>query len=255
MTLPIAPTVETPLPVEEIGRLAQRHRRAGGLLMSIVNSVGTRVEGRLSALPEPIRRRLDETIGGALLQSYHLAGRTLGTRDRLGEPGHRAAAALAGAAGGAAGLPSALAELPLTVTLTFRAIQSVAASHGFDPRDPAIRQQSLRTFTAGSPFGGDEGVETAFLGTRLALSGPALERLISALAPRLTTMLAQKLGSQSVPVIGAVAGAGVNWAFLSYYQDMAQVRFGLIRLADTHPPQALYAAFAAAAGLPARAQD
>lgn len=34
-----------------------------------------------------------------------------------------------------------------------------------------------------------------------------------------------------MPVLGAVAGAATNYAYLSYYQDMAHVQFGLRRLA------------------------
>ena len=40
-----------------------------------------------------------------------------------------------------------------------------------------------------------------------------------------------ELAAQTVPILGAVAGAGVNWAFTSYYQEMAHIYFGLKRLA------------------------
>jgi len=33
-----------------------------------------------------------------------------------------------------------------------------------------------------------------------------------------------------VPVLGAAAGAATNYAYTSYYQDMAHVHFGLRRL-------------------------
>jgi len=39
------------------------------------------------------------------------------------------------------------------------------------------------------------------------------------------------LATQTVPVIGAVAGAATNYAFTSYYQEMARVYFGLRALA------------------------
>ena len=44
-------------------------------------------------------------------------------------------------------------------------------------------------------------------------------------------VLGQKLAAQSVPVLGAVAGAATNYAYTSYYQEMAHVHFRLRRLA------------------------
>jgi len=44
-------------------------------------------------------------------------------------------------------------------------------------------------------------------------------------------VLGQKLAAQSVPVLGAAAGAATNYAYTSYYQQMAHVHFGLRRLA------------------------
>jgi hypothetical protein len=44
-------------------------------------------------------------------------------------------------------------------------------------------------------------------------------------------VLGQKLAAQTVPVLGAVAGAATNYAYTSYYQEMAHVHFGLRKLA------------------------
>ncbi len=58
-----------------------------------------------------------------------------------------------------------------------------------------------------------------------------MNSLIAKVAPRLSAVLGQKLAAQTAPVLGAVAGAAVNYAFTSYYQDIARVHFGLKRLA------------------------
>ena len=50
-------------------------------------------------------------------------------------------------------------------------------------------------------------------------------------APRLATALGQKLAAQAVPLLGAVAGASINYTFVRYYQQIAHVHFGLRRLA------------------------
>ena len=51
--------------------------------------------------------------------------------------------------------------------------------------------------------------------------------IIARVAPRFAAVLSQKLASQAVPVIGAMAGAGTNYAFVDYYTEMAHVHFGL----------------------------
>ncbi|MEP1520561.1 MAG: EcsC family protein, partial [Ascidiaceihabitans sp.] len=48
---------------------------------------------------------------------------------------------------------------------------------------------------------------------------------------RLAVVLGQKLAAQAVPVLGAVAGAATNYAYTSYYTDIAHVHFGLRKLA------------------------
>ena len=76
----------------------------------------------------------------------------------------------------------------------------------------------------------------------MTLTGPAMQRLIAAVAPRLATVLGQKLAAQSVPVLGAVAGATTNMIYTRYYQEVAHVHFGLRRLAinaDIPPEQVL----------------
>ena len=70
----------------------------------------------------------------------------------------------------------------------------------------------------------------AFLSARVTLTGGAIHGLIARIAPRLATVLGQKLAAQAVPVIGALAGAATNYAFTSYYQEMARVYFGPARL-------------------------
>jgi hypothetical protein len=59
-------------------------------------------------------------------------------------------------------------------------------------------------------------------------------------------VLGQKLAAQAVPVIGAVSGAALNAAFLSYYREIARIRFALLRLAAVHGAEPVMAAFRAA---------
>mgnify|MGYP003707253597 CR=1 FL=1 len=77
----------------------------------------------------------------------------------------------------------------------------------------------------------------------MTLTGATVHGVIARVAPRLATVLGQKLAAQTVPVLGAVAGAATNYAYTSYYQQMAHVHFGLRRLAidEGLPREALLA--------------
>jgi len=228
---PLSPEVEA-----AIAALAERQYRASGLVMKAITFVGGRVEGGLKALPKGVRGQLDKAARAALEKSYDLAGRSRGGwGSRIVGPGaHKAIASVSGALGGLGGLPTALAELPVTTTVIFRAVQDVAAAHGEDPASVETRLECLRVFGAGGPGAEDDGIDTTFIGARLSLTGPAVNAMLARVAPRFAAMLGQKLATQAVPVLGAAAGAGTNLAFTAYYVEMAEVHFGLRRLIRAH---------------------
>lgn len=238
-----APRLADPAP--EIAALARRWRRANGPMMALVTRMGGALETQLSVLPEALRHRIETVTAKALETAYGLAaqgGRLPETRGR----GTMAAAMATGAAGGVGGLATAVAELPFTITVLLHAIRREAAKAGYDPDDPWIRAEALRTFGSGSPIAADDGIDTSFFTARLTLTGPAIQGLIARVAPRLAAALGQKLAAQSVPVLGALSGAALNAAFLSYYREAAAIRFALLRLAETHGAAPVIEAFAQA---------
>lgn len=215
----------------ELERLARRHREADGLGMKVLSLVGTQAENLLERLPMPVRQGLDSTTRKALELAFRAARRS---RDNVADRSdwlNTVVTTAMGAAGGMGGLPTALAEIPVTTTVLLRAIQGIAADCGFDPDDEVVRIQCLQVFTAAGPLSRDDGTDVAFLTTRIALNGAAVHGMIARIAPRLATVMGQKLATQTVPVIGAVAGAATNYAFTSYYQEMARVYFGLRAIA------------------------
>jgi len=225
----------------DIADLAMRQRKANGLLMSAINFVGSQVEDGLKLLPASVRDQIDDLARAALHQSFDLAsksrtgrGRSIGS-DRV----HKILGTLSGALGGFGGLPTALAELPVTTTVIFRAVHHVAVEYGEAPDAEATKMECLAVFGAGGPGMDDDGVDTAFIGARLSISGAAVNGLISKVAPRFAAVLSQKLATQAVPILGAAAGAGTNYAFVDYYVSMAHVHFGLRRLARTYGEQAV----------------
>jgi hypothetical protein len=217
---------------EELDRLAAVMRGADGVGMQVLGLIGSQAESLMEMLPGPVRAGLEGATARALEQSFDIAARS---RGRLGDGSdwlNRAITLGTGAAGGFGGIGTALAELPVTTTVILRAIQGIADEHGFDPARPEIRAACLRTFAAAGPLGGDDGTDLTFLTMRLTITGGAIKGLIVKVAPRFAIPLGQKLAAQAVPIIGAAAGAATNYVYTTYYQEMARVQFGLMRLSE-----------------------
>ena len=215
----------------EIEALARRYAKAGGIGIDLLNSLGAQADGLLQRLPQKAQDGLQDATVAALNHAMTAAHKSRNmVPDQAGWLNSAVSAAM-GAVGGMGGLPTALAELPVTTTLLLRVINGVAAEHGFDTSEENVRFDCVHVFTAAGPLDHDDSVEIAFLSARMALSGTAMQAIIARVAPRLATVLGQKLAGQAVPVLGAVAGAATNYAYTSYYTDMAHVHFGLHRLA------------------------
>ncbi|MFT6023978.1 MAG: hypothetical protein ACI9PY_002099 [Ascidiaceihabitans sp.] len=223
----------------ELDALAKRYKGAGGIGIDLLNSLGLQADHLLQRLPKPARDGLQGATEAALRQAMKAAHKS---RDMVPDQAswlNASVSAAMGAAGGFGGLPTALAELPVTTTLLLRVIEGVAESHGFDVTSESVRFDCVQVFTAGGPMAHDDGADLAFLSARTALSGAAVQGIIARVAPRLSVVLGQKLAAQAVPILGAVAGAATNYAYTSYYTDMAHIHFGLRKLAiDADQPHA-----------------
>ena len=245
-TLPALPLVSLD---EEISDIARDYKRANGPVMAILNKLGGGLEGQMAKLPESLRNQIESVTAQALSAAHAAAGQIARAPD-MGHRGDLAAAMASGAVGGAGGIATSLAELPVTITLILRAIRREAVDAGFDPDLPSIRAACLDVFASGGPLSEDDGVNAAFVSTRLTMTGPALQKLISTVAPRLAATLGQKLAAQAVPVLGAVSGAAINAAYLRYFRNLARIRFALMRLSIAYGAAPVLAAFAAATAAP-----
>ncbi|MDG1351757.1 MAG: EcsC family protein [Sulfitobacter sp.] len=224
--LPVAIDVEA-----ELEKIARRYKGAGGVGINVLNLIGGQAESLLDRLPASVRKQLEAATVCALDTAMTAAHKSRSHVPDQASWLNSAASAAMGAVGGVGGLPTALAELPVTTTLLLRVIEGVAVEYGFDPELESVRFDCVQVFSAAGPLAEDDGSDLAFLTARLALSGKAVQAIIHKVAPRLAVVMGQKLAAQTVPVLGAVAGAATNYAYTSYYQDMAHVHFGLRKLA------------------------
>lgn len=240
------PALSAPDFATEIAGLARAYRRANGPIMTLVNRLGGGIEKQLAGLPPKVGAEVERMTARGLDLAFGMGARA----PDLGRRGTMAAAVASGVAGGAGGVLTSVAELPVTITVIFAAIQAEARAAGFDPGEPAVRAACLQVFAAGSPLARDDGVNSGFVSARLTLTGPALQRLIATVAPKLATAMGQKLAAQAVPVLGAVSGAALNAAYLGYYREMARIRFALMRLSVRHGAEEVIAAFSMAVSPP-----
>lgn len=234
----VLPPIKDPVIREQIDRLARRYVDAGGLGMEIMSVIGTSAESLIERLPGFVRSRMDSLTRMALGRAFNAAARTRRVLRDRGDWFNRLSSTVSGAAGGAGGFAGAMIELPFTVTLLLRAMLDIAAEHGLDPESEEVRLECLRIFAAAGPIEHDDDVDLGLLAARLSITGQTVQGLISKVAPRLSVSLAQKLAAQSAPLLGAVAGASINYTFARYYQELARVHFGLMRMGrETGLPQ------------------
>lgn len=214
-----------------LSEIAKRYSQAGGVGINVLNLIGGQADNLIERLPKVVRSNLESATVKALTSAMKAAHSSRSFVPDQKSWLNQAASAAMGAAGGSGGLPTALAELPVTTTLLLRVIQGVAVEHGFDPEAENVQFDCIQVFSAAGPLAGDQGSDMGFLSARVALSGKAVQSVIAKVAPRLSIVLGQKVAAQAVPVLGAIAGAATNYAYTSYYQDMAHVHFGLRKLA------------------------
>ncbi|HEY0212669.1 MAG TPA: EcsC family protein [Paenirhodobacter sp.] len=223
--------VTDPGVVTELDALARRYRGAAGPVMQVLGFIGGSAETLLNKLPAPVRSGLEGATEKALTTAMGVAARSRHVVGDRSDWVNRALTTAMGAAGGFGGLAGSAAELPFTITMLLRAIQGIAAEHGFDPDSDEVKIECLRVFASAGPMAKDDGTDMGFFAAKVTVTGPGLSSLIARVAPKFSAVLGQKLAAQTAPVLGAVAGAAVNYAFTSYYQEIAHVHFGLKRLA------------------------
>jgi hypothetical protein len=220
---------------------------------------GTPVEALKRNLPAEVQSVLDGAIRRALAVALRAALRS-GRRVRRRRETwlHRGLAAASGAAGGSFGLPSTLAELPVSTALLLRQIAAEAKAAGEDPTAPETAIECLKVFAMGRPDPADDAVETGYLATRIALArmvpdaaAKVVPRLVAAVAARFSGTVLLKLSAQAAPVLGAAAGAAVNLTFLEHFRRLARAHFTVRRLERTHGAAAVRLAYESLRPMPA----
>jgi EcsC family protein len=221
-----------------------------GFAARLTNMLGKPIELIGTALPASASRLITTATAKALELALAAALRTMRGRADAGSPRlHRALAAATGAAGGAFGLASLPVELPVSTIVMLRSIAEIARSEGEDLSDSEAALACIQVFALGGRPGSNDASESGYYAVRGMLAksvtqaarfiaergvveegSPILVRFITQVASRFGMVVTQKAAAQAVPVIGALGGAAVNYAFIEHFQDMARGHFIVRRL-------------------------
>lgn len=230
---------------------AHEHLEHPSLAARLTNFIGLPMERGLKLLPKTWYEGLREGMNKALLKALDWAVTPM--EHTPGKPAdeayHKLLTATSGALGGFFGLPAVFAELPVSTTITLRAIADIARGEGEDTALAETRLACLEVLALGGRTDEDDAAETGYYGIRMALalhlskvpeqvlrhgilkpSHPALVELVAAIAGRFGIVVTESAALRMVPILGALGGAAVNLVFMQHFQDVARAHFTVRRL-------------------------
>ena len=237
---------------EDLAALRRAVRSLGhpGLAARLSNMVGKPIELVRGVLPASASHAIATATSKGLEVALKVALRTM---QRTPHPGslllHKALATISGAAGGAFGLTTLPVELPVSTIIMLRSIADIAQGEGEDLSNPEVALSCVQVFALGGREGSADLSEGSYFAVRGMLAksiteaahfiaergvteagAPALVRFITLVASRFGVVVTQKVAAQAFPVVGALGGAAVNYAFVEHFQEVAQGHFVVRRL-------------------------
>jgi EcsC protein family len=221
-----------------------------GLAARLTNMLGKPIELIGHALPASASQVIAAATAKGLEAALKVALRTMRRRPHAASQLlHKALATASGAAGGAFGLAALPIELPVSTIIMLRSIADIARSEGERLSDPDTALSCVQVFALGGRAGSTDASESGYFAVRGMLAktvteaarflaergviqegSPILVRFITQVASRFGVVVTQKLAAQALPVVGALGGAAVNYAFIEHFQDVARGHFTVRRL-------------------------
>jgi EcsC protein family len=233
------------------------------LAARLANMIGKPVELLGRALPAGASQAIASATTKSLEAAVKVALLTIrGAPQASSQMLHRALAVASGAAGGALGILSLPLELPVSTIIILRSILDIARSEGENLADPESSLSCVEVFGLGGRTEADDAAEGGYFVARgvfatsvteaarfIAERGiveegsPVLVRLIAQIASRFGFVVSQKAAAQTIPVIGALGGAAINYAFIDHFQSVARGHFIVRRLERKYGKEIVFNAY------------
>jgi hypothetical protein len=250
LKLSLQETAEITRENQEALRTAVRALERPSLAGRLTNLVGKPVELIGYALPTFVSQAITSATSKGLEAALKVALRTLPSSPWTNSQMlHRALVTASGAVGGTFGLPALPVELPASTVIMLRSIADIARSEGEDLSDPETALACVEVFALGGRAGSTDASESGYFAVRSMLAktiteaarfaaergiiregAPILLKFVTQVAARFGVVVTQKVAAQALPVVGALGGATVNYAFIEYFQDVARGHFTVRRL-------------------------
>jgi hypothetical protein len=211
--------------------------------------VGKPIELIGHALPPSASQAITTATTKALEVALKAALRSMQSTHHAASPLlHKVLATASGAAGGTFGLATLPIELPISTIIMLRSIADIAQSEGEDLSDPEVALSCMQVFALGGRAGSVDAAESGYFVVRSVLAksvteaarfiakrgaiegGPILVRFIGQVASRFGVIVSQKVAAQGIPIVGALGGGAVNYAFIEHFQEIARGHFTVRRL-------------------------
>jgi len=228
---------------------AAQQLESSNVATSISHIIGMPIEKAMSTLPghwsnvvsRITKKALEKALNAAL---YSLNSKVKRPKNKI----HTLMVGISGAVGGSFGIAALAVELPVSATIMLRSIADIARGYGENLDELESKMACLTVFalSGGGASQNSEAANTSYYAVRsfltkalgdttnhIAVHGvskegaPLLVKLINAVSVRFSIPVSGKLAAQSLPVIGAVSGASVNWLFIRHYQKMAEAHFAV----------------------------
>ncbi len=222
----------------ELSQALARLDGGGGLVVRLADVVGgalgrtvqfgTRSLGMLPGAQDAVRG----VVEVALKRAFDVAVLRLGQDGQLGQSRRLSGPIvfLSGAVGGFVGMGGFVPDATVTTLAIMREIARIAVEEGEDLADPDARAACLQVFALNAGQKGAAESEGSYFSSRFVMQGRPVTMLLTDVARRFGVTLSQKFALQAVPIVGAVAGASLNAAFLSHYRELARAHFTIRRL-------------------------
>jgi hypothetical protein len=231
-------------------RTAVRLLEHPGLAARLTNLVGKPIDLISNALPAATSHAIATATAKGLEAALKVALQTMRRTPHAGSQlFHKVLATASGAAGGAFGLATLPIELPVSTIIMLRSIADIARSEGEDLTEPEAALSCVQVFALGGRTGPVDATQSGYFAVRGMLAksvteaarfiaergiieegAPVLVRFILQVASRFGVVVTQKVVAQTLPVVGALGGAAVNYAFIEHFQDVARGHFTVRRL-------------------------
>jgi hypothetical protein len=214
----------------------------------LAHVAGRPVNSIVASLPHFVSETVLNASKNAILQCLRIAIKPRKPRSLLAIAGNHPVlvSGIAGAVGGFAGVAGMAAELPVTTLVMFQSIIKIAAAEGEDLSRPEVRLACLQVFALSTDGRGPAALESGYYAARDTLAksadqaasyvlwrstsleaGPAVVRLVSAIAPRFGLLVSQELAAAAIPIIGAATGSSLNIAFVQHFNNIARGHFAV----------------------------